>query len=157
MVGCHRTCRRVDWGFLQLDSPSDVEPSPTGEEKKQMTPQTIEGLESVEGLIIGFVFGLINFWLLVRIVSGLIHSKGVSKGRIALLFSAKLILLSLIIGLILWKRYVSPLPFVGGFTVSLIVGIAVLALISRSERVARPSTSSGCPERDMVSEVEPPK
>lgn len=85
-------------------------------------------MDLIPGLLAGIVFGALNFWLLIRIVTGLVQSDEVSKGKTAFLFATKMILLGSIIGLILWKRYVSPLPFVGGFTISLIVGIAIMAL-----------------------------
>jgi hypothetical protein len=80
-------------------------------------------MDMAPGLLIGIIFGALNFWLLIRIVTGLVRSDEVSKSKTAFLFAIKMILLAGIIGLILWKRYVSPLSFVGGFTISLIGGI----------------------------------
>lgn len=77
----------------------------------------------------GVVFGGLNFWLLVRIVRGIAQSpqntKDTKKGRIVLLFFLKMGLLLGTFGLILKGGYVTPLPFLAGFTVSLIAGIVI--------------------------------
>lgn len=75
----------------------------------------------------GLAFGIANFWLLSRIVQGITKPEGVKKWKIALLFSLKMGLLAGIFVLILKKGYVSPLPFLAGFTVSLIFGVAIKA------------------------------
>ena len=76
----------------------------------------------VSGLM-GLLFGVANFWFLTRIVTGMIRAETVKKWKTALFFVLKMTLLFVTIGLILKKGYVSPLPFLGGFTVSLIGGI----------------------------------
>jgi hypothetical protein len=78
--------------------------------------------------IVGVVFGGLNFWLLARIIAGMVRAQEVPKWKTAIYFFGKMALLFVTIGLILWKGYVSPLPFLGGFTVSLIVGIAAIIL-----------------------------
>jgi hypothetical protein len=60
------------------------------------------------------VFGLVNFWLLARIVRGMVQAEKVKKWKTLLFFFLKIGLIVLIIGLILEKAYVSPLPFLGG-------------------------------------------
>lgn len=87
--------------------------------------------ELLKGVIVGAVFGLVNFWLLLRIVHGMVHAEKVAKWKTPLYFITKLALLGLTIGLILKKGYVSPLPFLAGFTVSLVAGIAFKAMDSR--------------------------
>ncbi len=86
-----------------------------------------------QSFIVGIVFGGLNFWLLTRIIAGLIHSEKVKRWQTALFFFGKITLLFLTIGLILWKGYVTPLPFLGGFTVSLVMGI-LLSLWKGRER-----------------------
>jgi hypothetical protein len=81
-----------------------------------------------QGALVGVVFGAVNFWLLIRIVRGMMQSEKVKLWKTFLAFIAKLALLGLTIALLLKKGYVSPLPFVAGFTVSLIAGIAWKAL-----------------------------
>lgn len=92
--------------------------------------------ELLKGMIVGVVFGAVNFWLLLRIVHGMVHAEKVAKWKTPLYFIAKLTLLGLTIGLILKKGYVSPLPFLAGFTVSLVAGIAYKALASPSKDTA---------------------
>lgn len=77
-------------------------------------------------LLVGIVFGGANFWLLTRIIAGMIRSAEIPRWKTTLYFFGKMTLLFLILGLILWKGYVTPLPFLGGFTVSLVVGIILL-------------------------------
>jgi len=81
-----------------------------------------------KGAIAGVVFGFLNFWLLNRIVRGMVQAEKVAKWKTPVYFLAKMALLALTIGLLLKKGYVSPLPFLAGFTVSLVVGIATKAL-----------------------------
>lgn len=81
-----------------------------------------------ESIAVGVAFGGLNLWLLFRIVSGMVRSENISKAKTALFFFGKMSLLFVTIGLILWKGYVSPLPFAGGFTVSLVVGLALLII-----------------------------
>jgi hypothetical protein len=71
----------------------------------------------------GFFFGAINFWLLSRIVRGLVQGEQVRKWKTGLYFFLKMTVLFVTIGLILRKGYVTPLPFLAGFTVSLVSGI----------------------------------
>ncbi len=85
-------------------------------------------MELIPGLLTGLVFGALNFWLLIRVVRGLVRAEEVSKWKTGFFVAAKMAFLLLTIGLILWKRYVSPLPFVGGFTISLVAGIAISLL-----------------------------
>ncbi|HEX5036960.1 MAG TPA: ATP synthase subunit I [bacterium] len=82
------------------------------------------------GVSAGVVFGLVNFWLLSRIVRGMVQAEKVKKSKTLLFFLLKIGLIVLIIGLILEKAYVSPLPFLGGFTVSLIAAICAFVFKS---------------------------
>lgn len=84
--------------------------------------------ETWQGALAGLVFGAVNFWLLVRIVRGMVQSETLKPWKTFLSFALKIALLALTIGLLLKKGYVSPLPFVAGFTVSLVLGVAVVAL-----------------------------
>jgi hypothetical protein len=80
-------------------------------------------------VLAGILFGAANLWLLFRIIRIMISGAAgekVSKSKTLLLIAGKLLLLFLTIGLLLVKRYVTPLPFLGGFTISLIAGIAVI-------------------------------
>ena len=92
-----------------------------------MTPEIWQGAS------VGLVFGAVNFWLLIRIVRGMMQSEKIKPWKTFLSFIAKLALLGLTIGLLLKKGYVSPLPFVAGFTVSLVAGIAWKALRNSPE------------------------
>lgn len=83
-----------------------------------------------QGVLAGLVFGAVNFWLLIRIVRGMVQSERIKPWKTFLSFIAKIALLALTIGLLLKKGYVSPLPFLAGFTVSLAAGIALKALRS---------------------------
>lgn len=78
----------------------------------------------------GIAFGLLNFWLLARIVRGMVQAETVKKWKTLLYFLIKITLMILIIGLLLKKSYVSPLPFLAGFTVSLIAAICVVVFKS---------------------------
>jgi hypothetical protein len=81
-----------------------------------------------QGVLAGLAFGAVNFWLLIRIVRGMTRSETVKPWKTLLFFVGKIALLALTIGLLLKKGYVSPLPFLAGFTVSLAAGIALKAL-----------------------------
>lgn len=83
---------------------------------------------AIISLLAGVVFGGINFWFLVRIVKGITGGREIPKGRILFLFFGKMALLFVTIGLILWRGYVTPLPFLGGFTISLVIGILCMTL-----------------------------
>lgn len=76
------------------------------------------------GALVGLFFGAFNFWLLTRIVRGLVKAEEVKKWKTGLFFVLKMALLFVIIGLILRKGYVTPLPFLAGFTLSLVAGIS---------------------------------
>ncbi len=106
------------------------------ESKSDSSPFEKGGLRGIFHLginfLVGIVFGTLNFWLLYRIVRGMVASETVSKRKTAFYFLAKMTLLFVTIGLILWKGYVSLLPFLGGYTVSLIAGI-VLGLFKNKE------------------------
>ena len=95
-----------------------------------LDPILLERIKSSSGLL-GFAFGAINFWLLTRIVTGLIHSETTSRLKIVFYFFGKMTFLFGTIGLILWKVHVSPLPFLGGFTLSLVLGITVALIKGR--------------------------
>ena len=77
--------------------------------------------------MISFVFGLsfggLNIYLLARIVRGFIQAETVSTGKTVSLFLIKIILIFTTLGLLLWKQVVSPVPFLAGYTFSLVVGI----------------------------------
>lgn len=74
-------------------------------------------------LLAGLIIGGGNFWLLTRVIAGMVGAGEVPKWKTAVFFFGKMTLLFVILGLILWKGYVTPLPFLGGFTVSLAAGI----------------------------------
>ena len=76
--------------------------------------------------VAGLFFGGLNFWLLTRVVVGMALAGEIPKWKTGLFFFGKMTLLFVILGLILWKGYVTPLPFLGGFTVSLVAGIAIM-------------------------------
>jgi len=78
---------------------------------------------TIVSIAVGAVFGGLNFWLLSRIVRALVDSENVKKWKTGLYFVLKMALLLTTFGLILRKGYVSPLPFLAGFTVSLVIGI----------------------------------
>jgi hypothetical protein len=79
------------------------------------------------GVLAGLAFGAVNFWLLIRIVRGMTQSENIKPWKTFLFFIVKIALLGLTIGLLLKKGYVSPLPFLAGFTVSLAAGIGLKA------------------------------
>ncbi|GEM_PF-3449510 len=74
-------------------------------------------------ILVGFIFGAANLWLLSRVVAGMVHADRVPQWKTATFFVTKMILIFVTIGLILWKGYVTPLAFLGGFTISLVSGI----------------------------------
>ena len=76
--------------------------------------------------VAGLFFGGLNFWLLTRVVAGMVLSGEIPRWKTGLFFFGKMTLLFVILGLILWKGYVTPLPFLGGFTVSLVAGIIIV-------------------------------
>lgn len=78
----------------------------------------------IKGIFAGLLFGLLNFWFLTRIVNGMLRKEKVPAWKTGVFFLGKLLLIGATIGLLLWKGYVSPLPFLVGFTVSLVGGIA---------------------------------
>lgn len=82
-------------------------------------------------VLTGVLFGGLNFWLLTWIIAGMVKAHEIPKWKTAFFFFGKMTLLFVTIGLILWKGYVTPLPFLGGFTVSLIAGISVILLKGR--------------------------
>lgn len=84
-------------------------------------------------VFVGLLFGGLNFWLLVRIIRGMVRAGEFPKWKTALYFVGKMLLLFVILGLILWKGYVTPLPFLGGFTVSLVLGLTVVILRGKRE------------------------
>ncbi len=89
-------------------------------------------MEIWKGVIVGVVFGALNFWLLTQIVRGMTHSEKIKKWKLPVYFLLKIALLIGTIGLILQKGYVSPLPFLAGFTVSLVLGVSFKALRNSS-------------------------
>ena len=82
--------------------------------------------DSQMSILVGILFGAANFWLLTRIIRGMVRSQELKKWKTGLYFLGKMTLLFVTIGLILRKGYVTPLQFLGGFTVSLIGGLAVI-------------------------------
>lgn len=99
--------------------------------------ETDTGLEVIvnrdPSFFIGLIFGAANFWLLGRIIRGMVRAGEFPKWKTALYFVGKMLLLFVILGLILWKGYVTPLPFLGGFTVSLVLGLTVVILRGKRE------------------------
>jgi hypothetical protein len=87
-----------------------------------------------QGVLAGLAFGVVNFWLLIRIVRGMVESQKIKPWKTFLSFAVKIALLALTIGLLLKKSYVSPLPFLAGFTVSLVLGVSFKALRNSPER-----------------------
>ena len=81
----------------------------------------------------GLVFSALNLWLLSRIIRALGRAESTPVWKTALLFFLKMGLIFGTIGLLLKKGYVSPLPFLAGFTVSLVLGLALLALKNKQE------------------------
>ncbi len=71
----------------------------------------------------GLIFSGLNFWFLSRIIVGMTEAESVPKWKTALYFFGKMALLFVTIGLILWRGYVTSLPFLGGFTIGLVTGI----------------------------------
>lgn len=92
---------------------------------------------TVTSVSVGLVFGALNFWFLSRIVRGLVQSEKVKKWKTGLFFFLKMALLFATIGLILKKGYVTSLPFLAGFTASLIGGIAVILVSGASRGIKR--------------------
>ncbi len=86
-----------------------------------------------QSALVGVGFGAANLWLLSRIVAGLTNAESVRKWKIAVYFVVKMALIFLIIGLLLKNSYVTPLPFLGGFTFSLVAGI-LAKMFLRSEK-----------------------
>ncbi|MBI3541338.1 MAG: hypothetical protein HY073_04295 [Deltaproteobacteria bacterium] len=82
-------------------------------------------------MTVGLLLGGLNFWLLSRVIAGLTRSHQVSTWKTAFFFFGKMTVLFVTIGLILWKSYVSPLPFVVGFSLGLIGGIAIILIKGR--------------------------
>ena len=93
-----------------------------------------EGRNLTASVIAGVVFGGLNLWLLSRIVQGLAGAENVKKWKVGLLFFAKMALFITTIVLILKYGYVSPLPFLAGFTASLVVGVTAVAIGSHREK-----------------------
>ena len=83
--------------------------------------------------VVGLGFGAANFWLLSRIVSGLTRSETSKPWKIGAYFVVKMSLIFLTIVLLLKNSYVTPLPFLGGFTASLVGGILLKSLRKPSE------------------------
>lgn len=92
-----------------------------------------------KSILMGLAFGMLNFWLLSQVVSGFIlsqqdeasqepHLKQKRLVRTITLLIGKMILLFLTIGLILWKQHATPLAFLGGFTISLLISIPLKLL-----------------------------
>ncbi|QQR81643.1 MAG: hypothetical protein IPJ69_05930 [Deltaproteobacteria bacterium] len=85
----------------------------------------------IRSLIIGLGFGVINFLLLSRVIGGFIVVQNVDDAKARQKIVIKTILMLILkmtlifgtIGLLLWNHHVSPLAFLGGFTVSLLIAI----------------------------------
>lgn len=91
-------------------------------------------IDAKQSIFTGLIFGALNLWLLSRVVFGLIQSEKVKLWKTMALFLLKMTLVFVTIGLILKKGYVSPLPFLGGFSVSLVVGIGILLLRNKGRK-----------------------
>lgn len=100
--------------ILQLGQTSSLEP---GKEEKMIS------LGFIKGALFGLFFGIVNFWLLSRIVEGMLRRGQVRAWKTGVYFILKMTFLIVTIGLILWKGYVTPLAFSVGFTISLVGGI----------------------------------
>ncbi len=80
----------------------------------------------MRSLLLGAGFATVNLILLSQIVKRMLGSA--SKKKLIGLVVAKFLLFFGIIGLILWKGHVSPLPFLLGFSVPL-AGYLCIALL----------------------------
>ena len=87
-----------------------------------------------KSILMGIVFGLVNFWLLSQVVTGFITSQQTQDPqnlkdqkkkliKTITLLIGKMIFLFATIALLVGKHHVSPLAFLGGFTISLLVAI----------------------------------
>lgn len=76
-------------------------------------------MRSMTSFLLGGIIAGVNLYLLSRIIRRIGQEKG--KGRLGLLVVAKFLFLFGIISLILWKGHVTPLAFLGGFSVPLVV------------------------------------
>ncbi len=85
----------------------------------------------MKSFIVGLVFGGFNLWLLERIVAGMLRGREIPAWKTGAFFLGKMTLLFVTIGLLLWRGHVTPLAFLGGFTVSLVAGLGWRALSSR--------------------------
>ncbi len=89
-----------------------------------------------KSILMGLAFGMLNFWLLSQVIAGFIlsqqdqeaHLKQKRLVRTITFLVGKMILLFVTIGLILWKQHASPLAFLGGFSISLLVSIPLKLL-----------------------------
>ncbi|MBI2067522.1 MAG: hypothetical protein HYW02_08040 [Deltaproteobacteria bacterium] len=69
-------------------------------------------------LLLGGILSGINLYLLSQIIKYL--SGSLQKKKLVLLIVAKFLVFFGIIALILWRGHVTPLAFLGGFTIPLI-------------------------------------
>ena len=84
---------------------------------------------------VGALLGAANLYLIATIVRGLLGQGRVKKGRITAAFVAKLLILLAIIGLILLKGGVRPLPFLFGLS-NIPLTMLVVAAAGRMTRRA---------------------
>ncbi|MBI4374173.1 MAG: ATP synthase subunit I [Deltaproteobacteria bacterium] len=75
-------------------------------------------MRAITSFLLGGVIAGVNLYLLTRIIRRIDQEK--EKGRLGLLVAAKFLFLFGIISLILWKGHVTPLAFLGGFSLPLV-------------------------------------
>lgn len=75
-------------------------------------------MKSIGSLLLGAIIAGVNLLLLTQLVRRAMG--GGSRRKLILLVVAKFMIFFGIISLILWKGHVSPLAFLGGFSIPLI-------------------------------------
>lgn len=86
-----------------------------------------QDLQITLGVFVGCLIGFANGWLYTLIVRGLTGNPGIGPGRVLLAISLKLLILFVIIGLILLKSSVRPLPLLVGVS-NIFIAIMLYAL-----------------------------
>ncbi|MDO8462324.1 MAG: hypothetical protein Q7S98_05645 [Deltaproteobacteria bacterium] len=83
--------------------------------------------ETIGSLTIGVTVGLANYFLIRQIVRRLLGLSTAGKGRLIITFALKFLILFAIIGLILLKTDVRPLPLLVGLS-NIVVAVLLIAL-----------------------------
>ncbi len=76
-------------------------------------------MKAISSLLMGLILASINLYLLVQIIRRV--TAQISKKKLVFLVAAKFLVFFGLIALILWKGHVSPLPFLAGFSIPLVV------------------------------------